>query len=118
MGFSAFREIKRLFSTAPDVKKQRQMEVTKVTGRWTGRGLCLTGRVRSVLSVCACLGILIGRSGVSSHDRLDASGRGGCLLDSNRTLGVTRLVSSTACLVTRGGLLEMTGRCLCGIWFV
>jgi hypothetical protein len=24
-----------------------------VTGRWTGHGLCLTGRVRSVFSVCA-----------------------------------------------------------------
>jgi hypothetical protein len=31
-----------------------------VTRRWTGRGLCLTGRVRSVFSVCACLSFLIG----------------------------------------------------------
>jgi hypothetical protein len=34
------------------------------------------------------------RGGESGHDRLDASGRGGCLLDSNRMLGVTRPVSS------------------------
>jgi hypothetical protein len=33
-----------------------------VTGRWTGRGLCLTGRVRSVFSVCTCLSVLIGRA--------------------------------------------------------
>jgi hypothetical protein len=89
-----------------------------VTERWTGRGFCLTGRVQSVLSVCACLGILIGRGGVSGHDRPDVSGRGGCLLDSNRTLGVTRPVSSTARPVTRGGLLEMIGRCLCCVRFV
>jgi hypothetical protein len=34
------------------------------------------------------------RGGESGHDRPDASGRGGCLLDSNRTLGVTHPVSS------------------------
>jgi hypothetical protein len=62
----------------------------------TGRGLCLTGRVRSVLSVCTCLGLLIGHGGVSRHDGPDASGRGGSLLDSNRTPGVTRPVSSAA----------------------
>jgi hypothetical protein len=63
-----------------------------VTGHWTGRGLCLTGRVRSVFSVCTCLGILIGRGGASGHDRPDASGHGGCLLDSNRTLALWRPV--------------------------
>jgi hypothetical protein len=46
--FSAFLEMKRLFSTAPDVKKQRRMEVTEVTGRLTERDLSVTGRVRSV----------------------------------------------------------------------
>jgi hypothetical protein len=35
-------------------KKRRRTEVTEVTGRWTGHGLCLTGRVRSVFIVCAC----------------------------------------------------------------
>jgi hypothetical protein len=39
---------------------------------------------------------LTGRDGESGHDRPDASGRGGCLLDSNRTLGVTRPVSAVA----------------------
>jgi hypothetical protein len=83
-----FSEMKRLFSTAPNAKKRRRTEVTEVTGR----GLCLTGRVRSVLSVCARLGLLIGRSGTSGHDRPDASGHGGCLLDSNQTLALWRPV--------------------------
>jgi hypothetical protein len=39
---------------------------------------------------------LTGHGGESDHDRPDASGRGGCLLDSNRTLGVMRPVSSAA----------------------
>jgi hypothetical protein len=32
-----------------------------VTGRWAGRGLCMTGRVRSAFSVCACFRLMIGR---------------------------------------------------------
>jgi hypothetical protein len=68
-----------------------------VTGRWTGRGLCLTGRVRSVFSVCACLNSLIGRGGASGHSRPDASGRQGSLLDSNRTLALWCPVSSAMC---------------------
>jgi hypothetical protein len=62
----------------------------------TGRGLCLTRSIRSVLSICACLDILIGRGGASGHDRPDASGRGGCLLDSNRTLALWRPVPLAA----------------------
>jgi hypothetical protein len=57
----------------------------------TGHGLCLTGRVRSVLRVCARLGLLIGRGG--------ASGRCGSLLDSNRTLALWRPVRLAARLV-------------------
>jgi hypothetical protein len=95
-GFNAFWEMKRLFSTAPDTKKQRRTEVTEVIGRWNGRDLCLTGRVRSVLSVCACLGILIGRGGASGHDRPDTSGHCGCLLDSYRTLALWRPVRLAA----------------------
>jgi hypothetical protein len=62
----------------------------------TERGLYLTGRVRSVLSICTCLGILIGRGGASSHDRPDVSGRCGCLLDSNWTLALWRPVRLAA----------------------
>jgi hypothetical protein len=70
--------------------KRRRTEVTVVTGRWTGSGLCVTGRVRSVLSVCPYLGSLIGRDGASSHGRPDASDRCGSLLDSNWTLALWR----------------------------
>jgi hypothetical protein len=72
--------------------KRRQTEVTEVTGR----GLCLTGRVRPVLRVCARLGLLIGRGGASGHSRPDASGRSGSLLHSNRTLALWCSVSSAA----------------------
>jgi hypothetical protein len=68
-----------------------------VTGRWTGRGLCLTGRVRLVFSFCACFGFLIGRDGASGHSQSDVSGRSGSLLDSNRTLALWRPISSAAC---------------------
>jgi hypothetical protein len=43
---------------------------------------------------------LTGRGVESGHGGPDASGRGGSLLDSNRTLGVTRPVSSAARPVT------------------
>jgi hypothetical protein len=75
-----------------------------VTGRWTGRGLCLTRCIRSVLSVCARLSLLIGCGGASGHDRPNASGRWRSLLDSNRTLALWRPVSSAARPVT--GSLE------------
>jgi hypothetical protein len=116
--FSIFREMKRLFSTAPDAKKQRQTEATEVIGR----GLSVTGCIRLVLASSVRAARVSNRSvrhltgparpvnmawssfneeltgcgGESGHDRPDASSRGGCLLHSNRTRGVTRLVSSAA----------------------
>jgi hypothetical protein len=81
-----------------------------VTGCWTERGLCVTGRVRSVLNVCPCLGSLIGRGGAFGHDRPDASGRCGSLLDFNRTLALWRPVH-LACVSGRyfaGALLGLT----------
>jgi hypothetical protein len=85
-----------------------------VTGRWTGRGLCLTGRVWSVLRVCARLGLLTGRSGASGHSRPDTSGRSGSLLDSNWTLALWRPVNSAArpvadLLVRCSGLTSVSG---------
>jgi hypothetical protein len=47
-GFGAFVEMKHIFSIAPKVKKRRRTKVTGMTGRWTGRGLSMTGRVQSV----------------------------------------------------------------------
>jgi hypothetical protein len=87
-GFSTFQEMKRLFSTAPEVKKLRRTEVTEVTGRWTGLGLCLTGRVRSMLSVCVCLGLVIEHGGASGHDQPDASGHAWRLTGNDRTLAL------------------------------
>jgi hypothetical protein len=56
-----FGEVKCLFSTAPEVeKKRRRTEVTVVTGRCTGHGHGVTGRVRSVFSVCAYFSLMIG----------------------------------------------------------
>jgi hypothetical protein len=60
------------------------MEVTRVTERWTGRGLNMTGHVRSVLSVCACLGLVIGRGGVF--------GRSWRLTGNDRTLALWRSI--------------------------
>jgi hypothetical protein len=66
----------------------------------TGRGLCLTGRVRSAFNVCACFSLMIVRGGASGHCRPDVSGRSGSLLDSNRMLALWRPVSSAARPVT------------------
>jgi hypothetical protein len=84
-------------------------------GRWTVRGLCLTGRVRSVLRVCARAGLLIGRGGASGHGRPDVSDRSGCLLDSNWTLALWRPVRLAArpvadSLECCSGLTSASGR--------
>jgi hypothetical protein len=70
------------------------------TGYWTEHGLYLTGRVRSVLRVCARAGLLIGYGSASGHSRPNTSGHSRCLLDSDRTLALWRLVRLTACPVT------------------
>jgi hypothetical protein len=93
-----FMEVKRLFSTTSEVEifSKESWIGTKVTGL-TGRGLGMTGRIRSVLPACcerahghvwSLVGParpvrrqrdseregLIGRGGASGHDRPDASG--------------------------------------------
>jgi hypothetical protein len=59
-----FEELERLFFPLhrKSEKKRRRTEVTEVTGRWTERGLYMTGRVRSAFSVCACFSLMIGRA--------------------------------------------------------
>jgi hypothetical protein len=74
-------------------KKRRRTEVTEVTGRWTGRSHCLTRRVRSVSSVCACFGCLIGRTA--------------------RPVTVDQ-----TCPVDQGAYWTLTGRWHCGVWSV
>jgi hypothetical protein len=86
-----FEELKRLFSTTPEVGKE--MKVTKVTGRWTGRGLCMTGRVRSAFSVCVCFSLMIGRTA--------------------RLVTVDRTHP-----VVQGAYWTQTGRWHCGVWSV
>jgi hypothetical protein len=55
---------------------------------------------------------LTGHGGEFGHDRPDVSGHGGCLLDSNRMLGVTRLVSSAAHLVGASRAQVLCDRCV------
>jgi hypothetical protein len=108
--FNAFQEMKCLFSTTPDMKKRRRTEVTEVIGRWTGRDLCLTERVRSVLSVYARLGLLIRRGGASGHVQPNVSDHAWRLTGNDRTLSLWRLVR-LACAFGRwlaGALLGLT----------
>jgi hypothetical protein len=59
--FGVFMEVKHLFSTTPEAKKQRRKKVTGVTGRWIGRGW----HVRSVAGAVrrGTLGLCTGASG-------------------------------------------------------
>jgi hypothetical protein len=61
-----------------------------VTGRWTGRGLCMTGRVRSAFSFCACFSLMIGRAA--------------------RPVTVDRM-----CPVVQGAYWTLIGRWHCGV---
>jgi hypothetical protein len=66
-----------------------------MTGRWTGRGLCMTGRVRSVFSVCAVFSLIIGRAA--------------------RPVTVT---DDRTRPVIQGAYWTLTGRWHCGVRFV
>jgi hypothetical protein len=54
----------------------------------TGRGLETTGHIRSVLGVCARLGLVIGHGGASGHDRPDVSDRTWRLTGNDWMLGM------------------------------
>jgi hypothetical protein len=62
-GFRRFRgyEMPIFHYAGSRKKKRKRTEVTMMTGRCTGRGHGVTGRVRSVSSVCAFFSCLIGR---------------------------------------------------------
>jgi hypothetical protein len=64
-----------------------------VTGRWIERGLCLTGHVRSVFSIYACLSFLIERAARP------------VIVDRMRPVGL-------------GAYWTLTGRWHCGVWSV
>jgi hypothetical protein len=101
-------------------KKQRRTEVSGVTGRWIGRGHGMTGHVRAVAAAVrrGSLGFCTSVSGHSRDRRVRSGARGtanakgrsdmvarlvtidrtrpavrGCLLNSNWTPAVTRLVN-------------------------
>jgi hypothetical protein len=58
-----FEELKRLFSTTPEVGEETETDGGHIGDRTLDRTcLCLTGCVRSVFSVCACFSFLIGRA--------------------------------------------------------
>jgi hypothetical protein len=92
-----FEELKRLFSTTPEVEKETEANGGHRGDRtldWT-RSLFDQTRPVSVQRLRMFL-FLIGRDGASGHCRPDASGRSGSLLDSNRTLALWHPVSSAA----------------------
>jgi hypothetical protein len=88
-----FEELKRLFSTTPEVGKE-----TKANGGHRGdRTRSLDDRTRPVSVQRLRVFQFDDRTrSVSGHCQSDTSGRSGSLLDSNRTLALWRPVSSTA----------------------
>jgi hypothetical protein len=96
-----FEELKRLFSTTSEVRKETEANGGHRGDRTLDRTWSLFDWTRpvSVQRLCVFL-FLIGRGGASGHCQPDASGRSGSLLDSNRTLALWRPISSAARSVT------------------
>jgi hypothetical protein len=65
--FGAFVEVKRLFSTALEAKKQRRKEVTGVIGRVTGRWIKHGWHIRLVQQAGARSGVRGFVTGASDH---------------------------------------------------
>jgi hypothetical protein len=111
-GFRRFwRNVMPIFHYAGS-RKRRRTEVTEVTGRCTGRGHDLTGRVRSVQCSSQARGLGFATS-ASDHSRdrsvrsgtqRNTSDREGSLLDSDRTLALSRPVAAWSA----------SGRCVAG----
>jgi hypothetical protein len=92
-----FEELKRLFSTTPEVGKEMEANGGHISDRTLDRTRSLFDRTRSVsVQRLRVFLFLIGRGGASGHCRSDASGRSWSLLDSNRMLALWRPVSSAA----------------------
>jgi hypothetical protein len=91
-----FEELKRLFSTTPEVGKETEANRGHRVDRTLDRTRSLFDRTRPVsVQRLRVFLFLIGRGGASGHCRSDTSGRLGSLLDSNRTLALWRPVNST-----------------------
>jgi hypothetical protein len=91
-----FEELKRLFSTTPEVRKETEAN----KGHKGDRTRSLFDRMRPVSVQRLRMFQFVDRTrSASGHSRPDASGRSGSLLDSNRTLALWRPVSSAACPV-------------------
>jgi hypothetical protein len=96
-----FEELKRLFSTTPEVGKETEANGGH-RGDWTlNRTRSLFDRTRPVSVQCLHVFQFVDQTrSASGHCRPDTSSRSGSLLESNRTLALWRPVSSTARLVT------------------
>jgi hypothetical protein len=96
-----FEELKRLFSTMPEVGNQTEANGGHRGDRTLDRTRSLYGRTRPVSVQRLRVFQFVDRThSASGHSRSVASGRSGSLLDSNRTLALWRPVSSTARPVT------------------
>jgi hypothetical protein len=91
-----FGEVKCLFSTAPEVRKETEANAGHRGDRTLDRTRSLHDRTRPVSVHLLRVFQLDDRTcSASSHCRPDVSGHLGSLLDSNRTLALWRPVSST-----------------------
>jgi hypothetical protein len=96
-----FEELKRLFSTTPEVGNQTEANGGHRSDRTLDRTRSLFDRTRPVSVQRVRVFQLFDRTrGASGHSRSDASGRSGCLLDSHRTLVLWCPVSSSTRPVT------------------
>jgi hypothetical protein len=96
-----FEELKRLFSTTPEVEKETEVNAGHRGGRTLNRTRSLVDRTCPVSVQCMRVFQFDDRTrSVSGHCRSDASDHSGSLLDSNRTLALWCPVSSAARPIT------------------
>jgi hypothetical protein len=96
-----FEELKRLFSTMSEVGKETEANGGHRGDRMLHRTRSLNDRTCPVRVQRLRVFQFDDRTrSASGHCRLDASGRSGSLLDSNRTLALSHPVSSTARSIT------------------
>jgi hypothetical protein len=95
-----FEELKQLFSTTPEVRKETKANGGHIGFRTLDRTRSLFDQTCSVSVQRLRVFQFVDRTrSASGHSRSDASGRSGSLLDSNQTLALWRPVSSAACSV-------------------